>query len=110
MGINLKSLEVWFVTGSQHLYGPETLKQVAVDSQEIARALNAAPAMPLKVVFKPVLITPDAVTALCRRRIMRRIASGLSPGCHTFSPSKMWINGLQTAVQAGAALAHAIQS
>ena len=58
--LNLKKLEVWFVTGSQHLYGPETLKQVAAHSQEIAEALDAAPAIPVKVVFKPVLTTPDA--------------------------------------------------
>ena len=51
--INLKQYEVWFVTGSQHLYGPETLKKVAEHSQEIARALNVSPAIPVKVVFKP---------------------------------------------------------
>ena len=66
MNINLKSLEVWFVTGSQHLYGPETLKEVAEHSQGIVRALNAAPAIPVKVVFKPVMVSPDAVTELCQ--------------------------------------------
>jgi hypothetical protein len=64
--VDLKQFEVWFVTGSQHLYGPETLKKVAEHSQEIARALNVAPAIPVKVVFKPVLVTPDAVTELCQ--------------------------------------------
>jgi len=66
MSINLKQYEVWFVTGSQHLYGPETLKKVAEHSQEIAKALNIAPAIPVKVVFKPVLVTPDLVTELCQ--------------------------------------------
>ena len=66
MKINLKQLEVWFVTGSQHLYGPETLKAVAAHSQEIAKTLNAASAIPVKVVFKPVMVSPDAITALCQ--------------------------------------------
>ena len=91
----LKQLEVWFVTGSQHLYGPETLKQVAAHAQEIARGLNASPAIPVKVVFKPVLVTPDAVTALCQTANNAPKCAGLITWCHTFSPSKMWINGLK---------------
>jgi L-arabinose isomerase len=93
---NLKSLEVWFITGSQHLYGEETLKQVAAHSQEISRALNAAPAIPVKVVFKPVMITPDAITQLCLEANHSPKCIGLITWCHTFSPSKMWINGLKT--------------
>jgi L-arabinose isomerase len=95
MKINLKSNEVWFVTGSQHLYGPETLKAVARHSQEIARTLNGAPAMPVKVVFKPVLVSPDAITALCMAANNAPRCVGLITWCHTFSPSKMWINGLK---------------
>jgi L-arabinose isomerase len=93
--INLKSKEVWFVTGSQHLYGPETLKQVATHSQEIAAALDAAPAIPLKIVFKPVLTTPDAITALCQEANHSADCAGLITWMHTFSPSKMWINGFR---------------
>ena len=93
--LNLKRNEVWFVTGSQHLYGPETLKQVAKHSQEIAKALNAAPAVPVKIVFKPVLITPDAITALAQEANNAPHCIGLITWCHTFSPSKMWINGLK---------------
>ena len=93
--LNLKRNEVWFVTGSQHLYGPETLKQVAKHSQEIAKALNATPAIPVKIVFKPVLITPDAVTTLCQEANNAPNCVGLITWCHTFSPSKMWINGLK---------------
>ncbi len=92
---DLKKLEVWFITGSQHLYGPETLKQVARHSQEIARALNDAAAVPVKVAFKPVLITPDAITTLCQEANNAPRCIGLITWCHTFSPSKMWINGLQ---------------
>ncbi|MBI5385443.1 MAG: L-arabinose isomerase [Verrucomicrobia bacterium] len=93
--LNLKKLEVWFVTGSQHLYGPETLKQVAKHSQEIAKALDTAVAVPVKIVFKPVLITPDAITALCQEANNAPHCIGLITWCHTFSPSKMWINGLK---------------
>jgi len=93
--MNLKSLEVWFVTGSQHLYGPETLKKVAEHSQEIARALDNVSAIPTRVVFKPVLVTPDAVTGLCQAANNTRECIGLITWCHTFSPSKMWINGLK---------------
>jgi L-arabinose isomerase len=92
---DLKQLEVWFVTGSQHLYGPETLKQVAKDSQEIAKTLNDAGGIPLKVVFKPVLKSPEEVRALFEEASTSAKCVGLITWCHTFSPSKMWINGLK---------------
>lgn len=92
---DLKQLEVWFVTGSQHLYGPETLKQVAKDSQEIAKTLNDAGGIPLKVVFKPVLKSPEEVSALFIEANTSPKCVGLITWCHTFSPSKMWINGLK---------------
>jgi L-arabinose isomerase len=63
--IDLKQYEVWFVTGSQHLYGPKTLEQVAEHSSQIAATLNASPHLPVQVVFKPVLTTPDAIRQLC---------------------------------------------
>ncbi|HYG21502.1 MAG TPA: L-arabinose isomerase [Verrucomicrobiae bacterium] len=93
--INLKQLEVWFITGSQHLYGPETLKKVAEHSQEIAKGLSSAAAIPVKVVFKPVLVSPDAITELCQAANNAPKCIGLITWCHTFSPSKMWINGLK---------------
>jgi len=93
--MNLKQLEVWFVTGSQHLYGPETLKAVAKHSQEIAKALDASPAIPVKVVFKPVMINPEAITELCQEANNAKNCIGFFTWCHTFSPSKMWINGLK---------------
>lgn len=95
MSINLKQYEVWFVTGSQHLYGPETLKAVAKHSQEIAATLNKASAIPVKVVFKPVMVSPDAITELCQQANNAAKCIGLVTWCHTFSPSKMWINGLK---------------
>jgi len=93
--INLKQLEVWFVTGSQHLYGPETLKKVAAHSQEIAKALHGAAALPVRVVFKPVLKTPDEIHALCQKANIAPRCIGLITWMHTFSPAKMWINGLK---------------
>ena len=59
--INLKEFEIWFVTGSQHLYGEETLKQVADHSTQIARSLDKDPAIPVRVVFKPVVKTPEEI-------------------------------------------------
>jgi len=87
--------EIWFLTGSQHLYGPETLKTVAIHSQEIAKAFNDSPAIPVKVVFKPVLTTPDAISEVCQEANNAAGCIGVITWCHTFSPSKMWINGLR---------------
>lgn len=93
--IDLKRLEIWFITGSQHLYGPETLKQVAAHSREISRALNDASPVPVRVVFKPVVKTPEEVLALCEEANLASPCIGLVTWCHTFSPSRMWINGLK---------------
>ncbi len=87
--------EIWFLTGSQHLYGPETLKKVAEHSKEIANALSESPAIPAKVVFKPVLTTPDAISTVCQEANNAADCIGVITWCHTFSPSKMWINGLR---------------
>lgn len=94
--IDLKQHEVWFLTGSQHLYGPQTLKQVAAHSRQIARELNASPGIPAKIVFQPVLTTPDAVSAICQEANDASHCIGIITWCHTFSPSKMWINGLKS--------------
>jgi L-arabinose isomerase len=91
---NLKKMEIWFVTGSQHLYGPDTLKQVAEDSSSIAAFLDEAPEISQKVVFKPVLTTPDSVTELCIEANSSKNCIGLITWMHTFSPAKMWIKGL----------------
>jgi L-arabinose isomerase len=92
--IDLKQYEVWFVTGSQHLYGPETLEQVAKDSREITSALDAATSIPVKVIFKPVLTTPEAIRELCLEANSAKNCIGLITWMHTFSPAKMWIAGL----------------
>ena len=93
--ISLKQLEVWFVTGSQHLYGQETLKKVAEHSKEIAAFFNTSSKIPVTVVFKPVMTGPDEIAALCVEANTAQKCIGLITWCHTFSPSKMWINGLK---------------
>ena len=90
--INLNQLEVWFVTGSQHLYGPDTLKQVAKDSKEISALLSEK--LCVKVAFKPVLTTPEAIHELCIEANSSPNCIGLITWMHTFSPAKMWISGL----------------
>jgi L-arabinose isomerase len=92
---DLKTFEAWFVTGSQHLYGEETLKQVAQHSQTIAQALNQSTAIPVKVVFKPVLTGPDEIYKLCLEANTSPTCIGLITWMHTFSPAKMWIAGLK---------------
>src|SRR5258708_29204498 len=93
--IDLKSLEVWFVTGSQHLYGDETLKQVAAHSQEIAAYLNDAQKIPVKVVFKPTVKTTEEIYAICQEANVTKGCIGIIAWMHTFSPAKMWIAGLK---------------
>jgi len=92
---NLKKLEVWFVTGSQHLYGEETLKQVAVHSQKIAQAFNQSAIIPVQVKFKPVVKTPEEIYGLCMEANTTTNCIGIITWMHTFSPAKMWINGLK---------------
>jgi L-arabinose isomerase len=93
--INLKSLEVWFVTGSQHLYGEETLKKVAGHSQIISDALNSAASIPVTIVFKPTVKTTEEIYKICLESNNARQCIGIIAWMHTFSPAKMWIGGLK---------------
>lgn len=90
-----KNFEVWFATGSQHLYGQKTLEQVAKNSQEIVNGLNSSQKIPLRIVFKPVLTTPDAIYNLMLEANNSKACVGLITWMHTFSPAKMWIAGLK---------------
>jgi len=90
-----KDLEVWFVTGSQHLYGAEALAKVAENSQAIVKSLSQEKEIPVKVVFKPVLTTPDAIRDMCKQANDTEACVGLILWMHTFSPAKMWIAGLR---------------
>jgi len=89
-----ENFELWFVTGSQHLYGEETLKAVANDSRKIAEAFDSDNTIPAKVVFKSVLTTSDAITTLCLEANNAPKCAGIITWMHTFSPAKMWISGL----------------
>ena len=91
---SLNALEAWFITGSQDLYGPKTLKQVAVNSQEIVKGFNGSTTNPVKIVYKPVVTTPDEITRVCMDADSSPDCIGLITWMHTFSPAKMWIAGL----------------
>jgi L-arabinose isomerase len=93
--MDLKKLEVWFLTGSQHLYGDETLKQVAAHSQTIAKALDQSPDIPVRVVFRPTVKSPEEIYQACAEANAARNCIGIIAWMHTFSPAKMWIGGLR---------------
>lgn len=93
--IRLKQFEVWFITGSQHLYGKEVLKQVEKNSKEIAASLSIQKQIPVTVKFKKLLTTPDEIFKLCKEANYNDKCIGLIAWMHTFSPAKMWINGLR---------------
>ena len=93
--IDLKNFEVWFVTGSQHLYGEETLKQVAKHSQTIADALNISSQIPVSIIYKPTVKTPEEIYNICIEANSAKNCIGIIAWMHTFSPAKMWIGGLK---------------
>ncbi len=93
--MNLKEFEVWFVTGSQHLYGNETLRQVAEHSQEIVKFLNDASSIPVTVIYKPTVKSTEEITAVCADANTAKNCIGIVAWMHTFSPAKMWIGGLK---------------
>lgn len=92
--IDLKKFQFWFVTGSQHLYGDETLRQVAEDSKKIIEALTADNNIPCSIVWKPTLTTPEAIREVLEQANADQNCAGIIAWMHTFSPAKMWIAGL----------------
>ncbi len=93
--IHFKNYEVWFVTGSQHLYGDEVLKQVVDHSKRIVAGLSESKKMSVRIVFKSVLTTPEEISNLCMAANAEKKCIGLIMWMHTFSPAKMWISGLK---------------
>lgn len=91
---DLKKYEFWFVTGSQHLYGEETLIQVKEHSEIIARALDKSQGIGGNVVFKGVVTTSSEITRIMEEANFHKNCAGVITWMHTFSPSKMWIGGL----------------
>jgi L-arabinose isomerase len=90
----LRELEAWFVTGSQSLYGEGTLRQVADDSAAIAASLDASANVPVRVVAKPTVTTPEGIAKLLLEADAAPDCVGVIAWMHTFSPAKMWIQGL----------------
>ncbi len=93
--INLKKLEVWFITGSQDLYGDETLQIVAENSKTIATYLNEVDQIPVTVVYKPTVKSAEEIFAIMQEANVSENCIGVITWMHTFSPAKMWINGLK---------------
>jgi L-arabinose isomerase len=91
----LGEFEVWFVTGSQDLYGEETLRQVAANSERIAAGLDESESIPVRIVYKPVVKSPESIAAACMEASASPVCVGVIAWMHTFSPARMWIAGLQ---------------
>ncbi|MCY4071553.1 MAG: L-arabinose isomerase [Chloroflexi bacterium] len=96
--MGLRKYQIWFLTGSQHLYGPEAIEQVGEHSREIAGFLDRATAIPVAIVYKPVLTTAEDIYAICSAANDDAACVGVIAWMHTFSPAKNWIAGL-TALQ-----------
>ncbi|MDI5889269.1 MULTISPECIES: L-arabinose isomerase [Flavobacterium] len=92
--IDISQKEVWFVVGSQELYGEETLRKVAEHSQHIAKGLHASSHIPVKIVYKDVVKSPAQITNVCLEANSNKNCIGIIAWMHTFSPAKMWIGGL----------------
>src|SRR6187551_1804359 len=93
---NMPTVELWFVVGSQHLYGPEAIKQVGEHARQMTDALNASKRLPLKLIAKPVLTTAEEIRSLCLEANGSATCAGLVLWMHTFSPARMWIGGLKS--------------
>ena len=91
---DLTGYEVWFLTGSQTLYGEEVLKQVAEQSQGVVELLKGSGDIPVTLVWKPVLITRDGILEAMVEASANPKVIGVITWMHTFSPAKMWIAGL----------------
>src|SRR5215217_1376584 len=93
--LDFKQFDIWFITGSQHLYGEETLRQVDEHSQAIAASFDQSPQIPVRVVFKPVVKSSEEIFGVIQEANSKQNCIGIIAWMHTFSPAKMWIRGLQ---------------
>lgn len=93
--LNIKDYEVWFVTGSQHLYGEEPLRQIAENSKKIVEYFSEGDRLPVRIVYKPVMTDTASIRELALEANASKSCIGLIAWMHTFSPAKMWINGLK---------------
>lgn len=92
----MKQYEIWFIVGSQFLYGPDVLETVAARAEEMAEKMNASGNLPYRLVYKATMKTNQGISDLIREANYSKECAGVITWCHTFSPSKMWINGLST--------------
>ena len=92
--MQMKEYEFWFVVGSQFLYGPEVLEIVAARAKEMADTMNKSGILPCKVVYKVTAKTPEEISNVVKEANYQDKCAGLITWMHTFSPSKMWIDGL----------------
>ena len=90
--MSMKNKEFWFVVGSQFLYGPEVLDTVAARAEEMAAELSKH--LPYPLVYKVTAKTNKEITDVIKEANYDETCAGIVTWCHTFSPSKMWINGL----------------
>ena len=92
--IDLRNKEIWFITGSQHLYGKKTLQQVSENSISVAKALDDSKHVIVEIVHKPIVTTASDITAACLEANSSQKCIGIITWMHTFSPAKMWVKGL----------------
>ncbi|MHC1787010.1 MAG: L-arabinose isomerase [Christensenellales bacterium] len=91
----LRDYTFWFLVGSQHLYGPQVLDTVAARAEEMAGAMNASGLLPCRLMYKGTAKTADEIAALMKEANYDDSCAGIVTWMHTFSPSKMWIAGLE---------------
>ncbi|RCW76759.1 L-arabinose isomerase [Saliterribacillus persicus] len=94
--LKVQPYKFWFVTGSQHLYGPETIEEVADNSRNVVEGLNKEGNLAYEIEFKDVLTTSKDIHSLVLKANADENCAGLITWMHTFSPSKMWILGLKS--------------
>lgn len=93
--MKLQEYTFWFVVGSQFLYGPEVLDTVAERAAEMAERMNASGLLPCRLLYKVTTKTPEEIAAVVKEANYDDACAGIVTWCHTFSPSKMWIQGLR---------------
>jgi len=92
--MNTKNCKFWFVVGSQFLYGPETLAEVEKDARTMVDGMNTSKKLSWPVEYKDTVKTTEGIGKLIKEANYDDTCAGIITFCHTFSPSKMWINGL----------------
>jgi L-arabinose isomerase len=95
MTMAFDGLRIWFLTGSQDLYGEAILAQVSEQSATLVAGLGSADDVPVEIVHKPTVTTPDGIRRACLDATSDDTCIGVIGWMHTFSPAKMWIAGLQ---------------